>query len=112
METPDPSTSLTLFRGGSDLIPRLGMDVLFDRATNLLRTDRGISLFSDPALVEQFGGAWRVNVIPEGLKAEQRGKDIRHYELMPAVPMTFDRYVSLLAQVVLVRHRNTVDEGV
>jgi hypothetical protein len=37
----------------------------------------------------------------EGLTIQQRGRDPNHYELMPAEPMTFERYVALLTQVVL-----------
>ncbi|MGH9840256.1 MAG: hypothetical protein ACREEM_15850 [Blastocatellia bacterium] len=77
------------------------MDVLIDPGTGLLRTDRGISLFSDSAKVERFGGAYRVESFPAGLKIEQRGRDASHYELMPAVPMTYEEYVELLAQVLL-----------
>jgi len=101
VKLPDTSNVQALFRGEIDLIPRLGVDVLIDPNTGLLRTDRGISLFSDPAKVERFGGAYRVEFIPEGLKTEQRGRDTSHYELMPAAPMTYEQYVELLAQVVL-----------
>ena len=101
VQTLDPLPPQTLFRGGSDLTPRLGIDVLIDRNTGLLRTDRGISLFDDPAKVERFGGAYQVEFIPEGLKVQQRGRDPGHYELMPAESMTLERYVELLKQVVL-----------
>jgi len=101
MQTRDPLPPQALFRGGADLTPRLGIDVLIDRHTGLLRTNRGISLFDDPATVERFGGAYRVESIPEGLKMQQRGRDPGHYELMPAEPMSFERYVALLKQVVL-----------
>jgi hypothetical protein len=101
MQTGDPLLPRALFRGGADLTSRLGIDVLIDRNTGLLRTDRGISLFADPATVERFGGAYRVESIPEGLKMQQRGRDSGHYELMPAEPMSFERYVELLQQVVL-----------
>ena len=97
----DPLPPQALFRGGADLTPRLGVDVLIDRNTGLLRTDRGISLFADPATVERFGGAYRVESIPAGLKMQQRGRDPSHYELIPAEPMSFERYVELLQQVVL-----------
>ncbi len=101
MQTLDALPPQALFHGGPDLTPRLGIDVLIERSTGLLRTDRGISLFDDPAKVERFGAAYRVESFPEGLKMQQRGRDPGHYELMPAEPMTFERYVSLLKQVVL-----------
>lgn len=93
--------SQRLFRGGPDLTPRFGTDVLVDRMTGWLRTDRGISLFDDPARVARFGGAYEVESIPDGLKVQQRGRDAGHYELMPAEPMTFEKYAELLEQVVL-----------
>lgn len=97
MSVPVPD----VFRGGPDLTPRLGTDVLVDRATGLLRTDRGISLFDGASRVARFGGAFQVESITDGLKIEQRGRDPGHYELMPATPMTFERYLGLLTQVVL-----------
>lgn len=79
------------------------MDVLLDRNTGLLRTDRGISLFSNAVRVERFGGAYQVEFVPEGLKFEQRGRDPEHYELMPAEPMTLNQYAELLDEVALRR---------
>lgn len=55
----------------------------------------------DPTTVERFGGAYRVESIPEGLKMQQRGRDSGHYELMPAEPISFERYVELLKHAVL-----------
>jgi hypothetical protein len=101
MEAGDPLSPQALFRGGDDLTPRLGIDVLIDQNTSLLRTDRGISLLADRATVERFGGAYRVESIPEGLKMQQRGRDPSHYELMPAEPLCSERYVELLQQVAL-----------
>ena len=90
-----------VFRGGADLTPRLGIDALLERNTGLLRTDRGISLFDDPAKAERFGAVYVVESLPEGLKVQQRGRDPSHYELIPAAPMTVGRYVELLTHVVL-----------
>jgi hypothetical protein len=90
-----------VFRGGADLTPRLGMDVLLERNTRLLRTDRGISLFDDPVKAVRFGAVHMVESLPEGLRIQQRGRDPSHYELMPAEPMPFERYVELLTRVVL-----------
>jgi hypothetical protein len=89
------------FRGGPTLTPRLGIDVLLERNTGLLRIDRGVSLFDDPVKAARFGAVYRVESFPEGLTIQQRGRDPNHYELMPTEPMTFERYVELLTQVVL-----------
>jgi hypothetical protein len=96
MNEPPQVQTQPLFRGGPTLIPGLGIDVLVDRETKLLRTDRGISVFSDPSLVERFGGAYEVAFIPEGLRVQQRGRDTRDYEITLAQSMTFERYVELL----------------
>ena len=90
-----------VFRGGPDLTPRLGIDVLLERNTGLLRTDRGISLFDDPAKAARFGEVYVVESFSEGLKMQQRGRDPSHYELMPSEPMPFERYVELLTRVIL-----------
>jgi len=90
-----------MFRGGADLTPRLGIDVLLERNTGLLRIDRGISLLDDPAKAERFGAVYVVESLPEGRKMQQRGRDAGQYELMPAEPMTLERDVALLTQVVL-----------
>lgn len=103
-----PAEIPPLFRGGADLAPRRGIDVLVDHGSGMLRTDRGISLFDNRAKVEQFGGAYEIESIPDGLKIQQRGRDPGHYELMPAEPMTFERYVDLvdlLSEVVIRPHQ-------
>jgi hypothetical protein len=43
---PNPGTGY--YRGGSDLTPRVGVDVRVDKQTGELRPGRGISLFDDP----------------------------------------------------------------
>ena len=50
-----PGEPKPLFRDGSTLILRLGIDVLIDKTTGLLRTDRGVSVFDEAASVERFG---------------------------------------------------------
>lgn len=96
----------TLFRGGADLTPRLGIDVLVNANTGLLQPGRGVSLFTDPAKAARFGGAYQIEFIPDGLLAQQRGRDTSHYELMPAEAMTVERYTALLNQVVLRPYAN------
>ena len=97
----DSSLPQAYYRGGADLTPRLRQDVRIDPDTGLVRKTHGISLYDDPAWVEQFGGAYLVKSIPAGLRIIQRGQNPHHFELTPNEPMTFERYVELLAQVVL-----------
>ena len=55
MQTRDPLPPQGLFRGGVDLTPRRGIDVLIDRNTGLLRTDRGISCLMIPLKWNNLG---------------------------------------------------------
>jgi hypothetical protein len=60
------------FRGGPILTPRLGIDVLLERNTGLLRIDRGVSLFDDPVKAARFGAIYRVESLPERPTRQQR----------------------------------------
>jgi hypothetical protein len=55
MQTGAPLPPQASFRGGADLTPRLGIDVLIDRNTGLLRTDRGISCLLIPRQSNDLG---------------------------------------------------------
>jgi hypothetical protein len=78
-------------------------DVKVDRQTGLIQPIRGISVHADPTKVQRFGGAYRIETIPVGLKIEQRGRDPGHFEIIPAREMTLQEYEELLEQVVLNR---------
>jgi hypothetical protein len=97
--TPDAKR---LYRGGSDLTPRVGVDVIADKQTGVLKTGRGMSVFDNADQVRRFGGAYRVESIPDGLVIRQRGQNPSHYEIMPAEAMTLEKYNNLLKQVVLI----------
>jgi hypothetical protein len=93
--------SAEFYRGGSSLEPRID-EVKVDRLTGLLRTTHGVSVFDNSQQVERFGGAYRLESIPETLCVTQRGRDLRHYEVVPAQPMTWDDYMAALREVMLV----------
>ena len=88
-----------VFRGGNSLEATLG-DVKVDPNTGLLKTTHGVSLDSEAANVERFGGANEIDqsTVPEELKIEQRGMRPEHYEIMPREPITMERYQELLAK--------------
>ncbi len=67
----------------------------------MLKPTRGVSVHMDPRSVEKFGGAYRIKSLPKGLQLKQRGKDLNHYEIVPAEPMTFEQYAELLKRVIL-----------
>jgi hypothetical protein len=88
------------YRGGSSLRPRPG-EVRIDPATGLLRTTHGISVFDRPDNLDRFGGAYEVMTVPDNLRIIQRGRDPHHFEIVPAVPMSFAEYETALQQIVL-----------
>jgi hypothetical protein len=89
------------YRGGNSVCPRRN-EVRFNRATGLLKTERGASVYDRPDNLERFGGAHRVTNVPESLRIVQRGQDPNHFEIVPANPMTFTEYEVELAKIVLV----------
>ena len=92
-------------RGGPSLSPRRGIDVKEDRLTKRLKIDRGVSVYDRPdhPRLEQFGGAYLVGEIPDRLWIVKIGIDPSHYEIAPAVEMTFEEYEGLLKQISLIR---------
>ena len=89
------------YRGGSNLTPK-PRDVRIDRATGMLDSRRGVSVYDRSDNLDRFGGAHRVTNVPSSLKVVQRGRDPHHYEIVPATPMTLDEYEEALATIVLV----------
>ena len=100
-----PSTGL--YRGGSSLQARLGVDVkaAADGLIHPLAKNgkpQGLSLNINPLdpFIQKYGGAFPVNSLPEGLQALQSGKT-GHFVIAPKVPMTFEAFQKLLSQVKL-----------
>ena len=89
------------FRGGNSLKPKSG-EVRVDATTGLLKTTRGVSVYSHPDGLERFGGAYRVANVPEELRIVQRGRDRTHFEIVPARPMTMAEYEEALGRIVLI----------
>ena len=92
---------ITLYRGGESLIARPGIDVKVNKLTGLIGTNKGVSLNINPDLLEKFGGAFKVENLPAGLKIIQKGKE-GHYEIVPTKPMTLKEYQNLLNKINLV----------
>jgi hypothetical protein len=90
----------TVYRGGSSLQARPGVDVKVD-SSGMVQPGRGISVNADPSGLEKFGGARQVESIPPELEIVQRGKNANHFEIAPKQPMTLQRFQELLNQVKL-----------
>jgi hypothetical protein len=95
-----PATPIEYYRGGTNLQARR-REVRFDPTTGLVLPERGISVQSRPDGLERFGGAYRVTNLPPELRIVQRGLRPDHYEIIPAFPMSFDDYQSLLNRISL-----------
>jgi hypothetical protein len=88
------------YRGGPSLEPDRG-HVKLDKKTGLILPKRGVSVCTVPEDLEKFGGAYRLGSIPEELDVIQQGPRPEHYEIIPARPMTFERYKELLGRIPL-----------
>ena len=62
---------------------------------------RGVSVFDQPDGLEHFGGAYEVGPIPNTLQIVKTGRNPHHYEIAPAIEMTFERYEFELAKISL-----------
>jgi len=73
------------YRGGPSLVPR-PIDVIIDKATGLLRPNRGVSIWDLPDGLDRFGGAHEIGDIPESLRIVKTGRNPHHYEIAPVFP--------------------------
>ncbi|WP_437920660.1 hypothetical protein [Sphingobacterium sp. LRF_L2] len=90
--------NVPVFRGGSTFKLRK-MDY---KLTNegYVENKRGISLNTDASSLSKFGGAYRIESLPEGLKIIQRGNDAGHFEIVPVNRnLTVPQFQNLLDQV-------------
>jgi len=90
----DPS-DVSIFRGGNSLEART-IDFKTDKATGLVKTTHGLSLDVSAEAMSRFGGAFRIDSLPEGLQIIQRGKKLGHFEIVPTSPITPERFQELL----------------
>jgi RHS repeat-associated protein len=92
--------NLEVYRGGNSFKVR-AHDIELD-ANGLIKPGSGVSVNTNPKSVKQFGGAYRVGNLPEGLAVVQQGSDSGHYQITPTKPMTVEQYNKLLGQVELI----------
>ena len=58
-----------------------------------------MSLDVNANTISKFGGAYKIDSIPDGLKIIQRGARAEHFEIVPANPMTIEQFQGLLNQI-------------
>lgn len=66
---------------------------------DIVQPTRGISVNSNPNAVMNFGGAYKIGKLPNGLKIKYTGGT--HYEIIPKYAMSLEKYQSLLNQIPL-----------
>ncbi|WP_207559199.1 hypothetical protein, partial [Ruminiclostridium hungatei] len=90
--------AVSVYRGGSNFTIK-PKEIKIDNATGLVKDTHGISLDVNPNAVSKFGGAYKIDSLPEGLKIIQRGTRTEHFEIVPTKPMTVDRFQELLNKI-------------
>ena len=94
----DP-TQVNVFRGGPALKVRPNIDVQFVKGTQTLKKGYGLSLDVSAPAMDKFGGACRIDYIPPELRIVQRGSKLGHFEIMPRIEMSLERYQQLVDQI-------------
>lgn len=92
--------SSSVYRGGNDFNIKPN-EVKINSATGNVKTSHGVSVDVNSSTVSKFGGAYRIDSLPEGLKIIQRGMRPEHFEIVPAYEMPLDTFQGLLNQIVV-----------
>jgi hypothetical protein len=74
------NNNIPVYRGGGSFKVKPG-EIRIDKATGLVKDTHGISLDVNPDTVSKFGGAYKIDSMPEGLKIIQRGSRAEHFEM-------------------------------
>ena len=90
--------AVSVYRGGNSFTIKSG-EIKIDSATGMVKDTHGISLDVNPNTVSKFGGAYKIDSLPDGLKIIQRGTRAEHFEIVPTRPMTVDEIQGLLNQI-------------
>lgn len=85
-----------VYRGGSSMTAR-PIDVS-TTPSGMVKPTRGVSLSTDAAGLQRFGGVRQIKSVPDGLQIVRHGKP-GHYELVPTREMPMSEYQNLLNKV-------------
>lgn len=86
-----------VYRGGTDMTFTPN-EVRLD-AKGMVKPTHGLSVNTNAAGLERFGGAQQIKTIPEGLQIIQRGSNQNHFEIVPTQPMKPEQFQLLLNKV-------------
>ena len=87
-----------VYRGGGIFQVR-DSDIRINRGTGKVRTSHGISVNVNAQALRRFGGAYRIDSLPEGLRIIQRGQNPEHFEIVPSHEMPRQDFQDLLQQI-------------
>lgn len=90
----------SVYRGEDDFTVKSN-EVKINPETGNVKTSHGVSLDVNPDTVSKFGGAYKIESLPEGLKIIQRGMRAEHFEIVPAYEMPLETFQELLNQIVV-----------
>ena len=88
----------SVYRSGNDFTIKPN-EIKINKATGNVKTTHGVSINVDPNNVSKFGGAYKIESIPEGLKIVQRGAKLEHFEIVPEYEMPLEEFQNLLNQI-------------
>ncbi|WP_186786051.1 polymorphic toxin-type HINT domain-containing protein [Paenibacillus agilis] len=91
-------SDVDVYRGGKSFKVKPN-EIKIDPKTGMVKTTHGVSLDVKPDTVSKFGGAYRIDSLPDGLKIIQRGSRAEHFEIVPAYNMSIDEFQILLNQI-------------
>ena len=89
-----------VYRGGNDFTVKSN-EVKLNPKTGNVKTTHGVSLDVNPGTVSKFGGAYKIESLPEDLQIIQRGVRPEHFEIVPKYEMPLEIFQGLLNQVVV-----------
>ncbi|MEQ7053050.1 polymorphic toxin-type HINT domain-containing protein [Paenibacillaceae sp. P-4] len=92
------NSNVNVYRGGNSFQVKPN-EVKIDKETGLVKTTHGISLDTNPNTISKFGGAYRIDNLPDGLKIIQRGSRLEHFEIVPSYNMPLKQFQELLNQI-------------
>lgn len=91
---------VSVYRGGDDFTVK-SHEIKVNLETGNIKTSHGVSLDVNPDSVSKFGGAYKIEFLPEGLKIIQRGMRAEHFEIVSAYEMSLETFQELLNQIVV-----------
>ncbi|MEM6272609.1 MAG: hypothetical protein AAF998_24570 [Bacteroidota bacterium] len=90
--------AVPVFRGGPSFKLKPN-EYKINKKTGMVKPTHGVSLDVDPNTVEKFGGAYKIEPIPDGLEIIQRGQRSEHFEIVPSKEISVQSFQKLLDQI-------------